>query len=591
MSAPPTFGLYRKATPTLADAVGATLDLELRVPVEADGVTLFRSALWLPLPEACRTADALSLESSTLKVEFRPVEFSLQTDDRNWFSRAEDSDRLRTRLELVWPASILRIDPARPGRRDPFGLHRADGEAVSEEATQRGRSGDTLDPPWVGTPVVVVFDSPVPQIEQMTVSQNVRGLPARRGTRAGGAAISGILVEDKVVTQVGILEDIVAMQRGSELVPGVRIAARPASPRLRLMLEGGGEDGGDRLLWQALEPGEHLQAVSLPGDALAKEWAAALEQALTFCQRTPLAEPLPRLRLDIESDGPCLVRLSQVAIKLQADHALLDAPLRLDFDGRQHARQSIALPPAPAGTRQQLLLKGRLRAATTPPADELPAGSGADGRSGLLLEEDQRVSGERPLDAPATLAGFRFDWHPLSERLAGVLRVLPANARRGTPPLIEQAFEFDTALPADSVSRPQRLAVRWPALDLQAQALRVELALHEGRGVWLASAGGHGWRLHRESGDLEGRAIGLDPQGEWLQVPPAEAASAPAAAHEPTFSLGAEPLPYSRREQDRFEVLVTPPVLTAWPAQGLTVASGVATEVVVESATLRTTVA
>lgn len=589
MSAPPTFGLYRKATPTLADAVGTTLDIELRVPVTEGGVSLFRSALWLPLPEACRTADALSLDGSTLKVEFRPVEFSLQTDDRNWFSRAEDSGRLRTRLELVWPASILRIDPARPGRRDPFGLHRADGDAVSEEATQRGRSGDTLDPPWVGTPVVVAFDSPVPLLEQMTMSQNVRGLPARRGARAGGTAISGMLVEDKVVTQVGILEDIAAMLQGSKLVPGVRIAARPASPRLRLMLEGGGEDGGDRLLWQALQPGEHLQAVSLPGDALAEEWAAALEQVLAFCQRTPQADPLPRLRLDIESDGPCLVRLSQVALKLQADHALLDEPVRLDFDGRQHARHPIALPPAPTGTRQQLLLKGRLRAAATPAADELPAGSGADGRSGLLLEEDQRVSGERPLEAPATLAGFRFDWHPLSEKLAGVLRVLPANARRGTPPLIEQAFAFDTSQPAGTANRPQRLAVRWPALDVQAQALRVELALHEGRGVWLASAGGHGWRLHRQAADLEGRALGLNPQGDWLQIPPAASGSAASPGHEPAFSLGTQPLPYSRREQDRFEVLVTPPVLTAWPAQGLTVASGVAAEVVVDSATLRTT--
>lgn len=586
MSSPLPFALYRKTAPALADPVGATLDIALRDPIESGGVRLFRSSLWLPLPDACRAADALSLEGSTLKALFRPAEFSLQTADARWFSRAEDSDGQRTRLELTWPASIVRIDPAQPGRRDAFGLHRADGEAVSEEAAQRGRSGDRLEPPWVGTPTVVVFDEPAPTVGQKGLTQNLRSLPAR----AGGTPTGGGVGEAMIVGTISIVGNYVAMLQGSQRVPGVRIAARPTSPRLRLVLEGGAEDGSDRLLWQALAPGEHLQPVNLPADTLASEWTPALEQVLAFCKRVPHTDPLPRLRLDIESDGPCLVSLSEVALALAADHTLIGAPVRLDFDGRQHERRSVALDPAPPGSRRLLLLEGRLRAAAVPPAEAPPATGGAGARSGLLLTADQRASGAYRLDAPASIAGFRFDWHPLSEQIAGVLRVLPEGARRGTPALIEQAFSFDTAHPSGTASEPLRLAVRWPAHDLQAQALRVELVLREGRGIWLAGAAGGGARLHQASADLVGRSIDLAPAGDWLRVPPAGDASAAAEPHEPAFSLGPQALAYASRTQDRFAVRLTPPLLDAWPGQALTISSGVAAEVVIERATLRTAI-
>ena len=198
------------------------------------------------------------------------------------------------------------------------------------------------------------------------------------------------------------------------------------------------------------------------------------------------------------------------------------------------------------------------------------------------------MSGERSLDAPATLAGFSFDWHPLSERIQGVLRVLPAAARRGTPPLVEQAFDFDTAHATGSASTPQRLAVRWPALDLQAQALRVELTVTHGRGLWLAEPGAQGWRVHRVPEDGEGRAVGLALQAAWLEAD-AGGASGSTGGSEPVFTLGTHTLAFTDRKQDRFELVIAPPALAAWPAQPIKVASGVAAEVVVESATLRTT--
>ncbi len=585
MPAPTPFGLYRKKQLSLSEPVGAALDLELRFPVLTDGVAVFRSSLWLPLPEACRSASALSLAGSTLQVEFRPATFALDTDDARWFTRAEDSGSAQTRLELVWPAPIVRIDDPVPGVAFDFGLHRADGEAVSAEAAQGGRTGATLDPPWVGSPLVVKFTTAILLAGQINMTANVRALPAQRGSRAGGVQVTAI-AEDKAGTQLEIEENVARVRRGSALVPRVRIAARPASPRLRLMLEGGEADGSDRLLWQALVPGEQAAPVTLPAGTLADEWGAALEQVLAFCQRAPVPAVLPRLRLDIESDAPCAVRLSGGALSLLAEHALLAEALRLHFDGRQHARQVLALPPpAQPGAKLELVLAGRVRADATPPAGAPPGASGPTGRCGLLLEADQRVSGELRLDVPATLAGLSLDWHPLSERLSGVLRVLPAAARRGTPPLIEQSFDFDTAQPATSASQPQRLALRWPALDLQAQVLRVELSVTAGRGLWLAESGGEGWRIHRQADDTEGRAVDLSLHASWLESTPG---TATAAAGEPAFSLGAQALAFSQRTGDRFALSIAAPALAAWPAQPIEVASGVAAEVVVESATLRT---
>ncbi len=586
MPAPTPFALYRKSQ--LADPVGAALDIELRYPVVSAGVTVFRSSLWLPLPEACRSATALSLDGSTLQAQFRPAEFALETEDARWFDLAEDDGEAETRLELKWPAPIVRIDDAFPGVALEFGLHRADGEAVSAEAAQRGTTGATLDPPWVGSPVVVKFTASIPLGGQVSMTDNLRALPARSRSRATGTQTVSVIAQDKAGTQLEIHEEILGILRGSGLVPRIRIAARPASPRLRLMLEGAEADGSDRLLWQAMLPGEHDAPVTLPADPLAKEWAAALEQVLAFCQRDPVPDVLPRLRLDIESDAPCLVKLSSVALSLQAEHALLGDPLRVDFDGKQHASRDLALAPTHGGSPLQLTLKGRLRAADTPPAGAPPSGGGSAGRSGLLVEEDQRVSGERNLDAPATLAGFSFDWHALSERVTGVLRILPAAARRGTPALVEQAFDFDTAQPTGTASQPQRLAVRWPALDLQAQALRVELTVTHGRGLWLAEPGAQGWRVHRVPEDGEGRAVGLALQAAWLEAD-AGGASGSTGESEPVFTLGTHTLAFTDRKQDRFELSIAPPALAAWPAQPIKVASGVAAEVVVESATLRTT--
>ena len=82
--------------------------------------------------------------------------------------------------------------------------------------------------------------------------------------------------------------------------------------------------------------------------------------------------------------------------------------------------------------------------------------------------------------------------------------------------------------------------------------------------------------------------MGLALQAAWLEAD-AGGASGSTGGSEPVFTLGTHTLAFTDRKQDRFELVIAPPALAAWPAQPIKVASGVAAEVVVESATLRTT--
>ena len=100
---------------------------------------------------------------------------------------------------------------------------------------------------------------------------------------------------------------------------------------------------------------------------------------------------------------------------------------------------------------------------------------------------------------------------------------------------------------------------------------------------WIAIARGQ-WRIHRQADDVEGRAVDLDLHASWLESVPGGGA---ATAGEPAFSLGGQALAFGQRKDDRFALSIVAPALAAWPALPIEVASGVAAEVVVESATLR----
>jgi len=528
MSVAPAFGLYASRGFAAGERVAAGANFALDSPIAAGGATLFRQSLWLPVPAACRDAGALRLAAGALALRFAPASFAIETGREDWFTRVETSGNQNVRLEFVWPATVSRL-------HSPFGhgaldltLHRADGDRVVEDATQSGRTETTLSPPWIGSPLVVKLAHAVTPLSKKKALKIPKGAgvlaaAAPRAAPGVGSTIGGI---DDAIADIGVLIMPVVQ---SAVVPAITIVGAPTSPRLRLSLEA--RDGRpETLLWQALLPGEQA-SVTLPAGPPADEWAAAFEQVLKALSPPPVeaetasppAAPAPSdapavLRLDIESDAPCTVSLTQASLALEADYALLAAPLPLDFDGSRRATHAVPLALPAVGTPASITLTGRLDGGTDAPVagDVLPGG----GRYGLLIDADRPVVRRLALPAPMALAGVALPWHPLSERIAGTLRLLPDGGNGpGPTPLLELPFALDTAAPG-------WIALRWPAIDLQPQPLWLRIALAEGSGLWLADPGeppADGW-TENPAGRMP---LAVAPAASWL---PSGASAGPSAA-------------------------------------------------------------
>lgn len=515
------FGLYGAPACAPGQKLAAGAGLDLVTPVASQGTTLFRRSLWLPIPAAARQAQALELTGSSLALRFAPVDFPVQTGNEDWFERASTDGNQTVRLEFKWPAPVRRIH-APAGFSVAFELFRVDGQQVAGEPTQSGQTGAALNPPWVGSPLEIKLAHPIfPRFkgERTGISQNFRAK-----ARAAGGGASPV---SQVESPVGEVHAFIHLVNQSEVVPSLTIAGRPASPRLKLFLESPGEE---RLLWQSLVPGDQGSPVTLPPKPVAEEWAAALEQVVKALGADP-GSGGARLRLDLESDAPCALSLQQASLSLLARFELAATPARLDFDGSQSRRQALDLGPLPAGTPRSLNLRARLEGGE----GAAPGPAGTAPRRGLLLEADRAVVIQVPLAAATALAGLGLLWHPLSDGIKGQLEIL---ADGGTGPgrvLLKTALALDTPAPG-------WLALRWPALDLQAQSLWLRLGLEAGMGLWLAEGEGPppaGWQAALAAGAGQ-TPLGLAPAYRWLED------GAGPSGGEPRFQLGVEDLPASR---------------------------------------------
>lgn len=523
MSAP-AFALYSNPACAPGQRLSAGAALDLVTPVTSQGATLFRRSLWLPVPASARQATALELTGSALAIRYAPADIPIATGEQAWFSRSETRDNQYVRLDFVWPAPVRRFNVPAGSNAVGLELFRIDGEKVADDSSQSGTTGANLNPPWVGSPVEVRLAHPIfPNFRKENIDRphKIKG----KARAAGGGAI--------VVGQPGdhlggvVLLDLV---RQSEIIPTVTLAGRPTSPRLRLFLE---SPGTETLLWQALLPGEQGAAVTLPAQSVAQEWAGALEQVHKALAADTGGSGGARLRLDVESDAPCAVSLQQASLNLAGRYALAPEPGRLDFGGAQAERQAITLGVLPAGVVQNLTLRGRVEGegapAPAPGADPPP-------REGLLLGPDQALVLRLDLAAPQSLAGLGLLWHPLSDALQGRVQLL---ADGGTGPgraLVDQAIDLPTAAVG-------WLALRWPSLDLQAQALWLRLSLTAGAGLALAGASAPppGW-LERYAPDATRPPLALAPAWQWLDA----ADPGQAAAGGLRFFLGGQALSATR---------------------------------------------
>jgi hypothetical protein len=453
----PTFGLY--PTPALVSAQRATAGqvVDLDRPVVDGGATLFRKSYWLPVSATLAQAQAAGLAAdSTLAIEFSPQRYAIGTDDADWFPAVESLSAHDVRITFAWPAPVVRV--AHPLRDTPHAieLFRVDGKAVAAEPALTGVTGADLAEPWVGSPLVLHIGEPVSGVRAAIDDRRVRAGRARAASRAA------VEDEGRVRAQV---------RARFTRVPALTVAGTPTSPRLKLFAE---QPAGATLLWQAMAAGVQGAALALPGGAIADEWAAAIEQ-LRSLLANPATAPT-RLRLDIESDAPCRTRFAALQLTLEAELELLQAPQKLGFGGARLEEATLALE-LPAGVAARgLKLVGRVvaDAAGAPAAGSAPP----DGRRGALLAADQVALQLLDLPAPARLAGLALYWQPLSQTARLRLRLLLDD---GNGPGAKAL-----AVAEASIETPQAgwLALRWEAIDVQAQRLWAELTVIEGSGLW-----------------------------------------------------------------------------------------------------------
>ena len=461
------FGLYPTRELMASQRLSAGTMLALQRPVQADGATLFRSTCWLPVPASIAGATSLALAPAQLALRFTPARFDVALSDRGWFTRVDSIDASTLKIEFAWPASVAAV-PRRSGRaRHALALRRADGKAVAKDPTQTGSSGVDLDPPWIGSPLV------------LEVGDVIAGLDERIAFGAVGVAtVQPRAVVHSIGTTVGASAldkaEVGALGTGRSNVAALTLAGRPTSPRLSLFAE---RAGASTLLWQALLPGEHDLAL-LPEASVDVEWAGALEQLRAMGEG--VAGLPERLRLEIESDAPCNVRFDALELGLHAVFELLAEPRTIGFDGDRAQSLPLALSLPIGAAAQGLRITGRM--VSEPQAD---AGTGTTAQNlGALLHADRAALQPVALAAPVALAGVAFDWLPLSSALRMRIRLLAdGGGRPGARVLAEATQTFETP-------QATRLVARWPAIDLQAQTLWIEATPLEGAGLWpFADAG------------------------------------------------------------------------------------------------------
>ncbi len=561
----PAFGLYPSPAmlPGARLAAGATA--LLHTPVLDDGATLFRRSYWLPVPALLAEAAAARLVRSALQLRFAPTRFAVTTGNNAWIARAMPSGGGNTRIDLVWPASVVRLSLAPGSGRYQIGLHRADGDAVADEAAQSGQTGVDLVPPFVATSFEARLGDSV-AIGILTEEQAAHAAP-QLVQRASAQSATGQPSHAQSLEQ--------SVQHAAMLLAGtirtLTLAGEPTGPRLRLVAE---QAGGDLLLWQALLPGVQAGVV-LPAEPVEVAWQPALDQ-LRELAADPATRP-QRLRLDVESDAPCELAFQQLQWQVQVDLELLAEAAQVDFDGQQPRAEAlpIVLPTAlPDGVvPASLHLRGRVVADAA--ADALAGAATAGGRRGAMLDAGQAAVQPLVLAQPLSLAGVSIFWRPLSERLVGRLRLL---ADGGTGPAARALAETEVRL---ATSSGGWLALRWPAVDLQPQRVFVEWSVADGAGLWLfASAGaGGGW--------IDSRATAAPRQAlpEPLSLALLPRVAEDADTRPIRLLLGFQTL-MSEMPAATLDFTITPPELDQLAFRSLVLAGGTRGSVTVESARL-----
>lgn len=470
-------GLYESL---VASTAITQKQIALTRPVAVDGVTLFRSVLYLvvPLDAIC---ERISLApTASLTVQFSPLDVTLRHDSEGWNQSPWEYDEEQVRVDLALPIRVHRIDSGGYGKA---ALHRMDGDNIIETPTLTVTTHRAIEGDFTASRFMVALSSPgkPPSVSVQAAikkSTGMKGLASSQSEKKQVAAMQKPGANPVHGVDQSEWEALLEALYGYAL-NGIAVQGKPTSPRLTLM-----NPDQTETLWQWLEfPGE--QTVTRSVTVTAEQWQPALDRA--FAARGEGDQELV-LPLIIESDAPCHVQVHATHFQCKRQASLLAGDVTLRFSEQRQETLTLPLQLPEVGAEELQLGFSVTKGGGAVPTGPLPALESL-AKTGFRLQTGDHMATSLTLAAGTFLRGYALPWWPLEEK-ANLSLALYAD-ESGVPakqPLVStrQVVEGEA---------PQWLMFNWPEQVVPAGVYWLQMSVEDGSGLWLAAPGNA--RLHR----------------------------------------------------------------------------------------------
>ncbi len=489
-------GLFTHPDCVSAHSVAAGHVSSLTSPVQEDGVTLFRTTLYVCVPIDARCEGVRVASASQLGIQFEPVTVHIEPDNHSWVDEwSNEFDAASVRLRYPAPVTKLFSSTYRK-----VALHRVDGDAIAKEATvSNALLGQPLPEPFVGAEFRAALTDQIEENFAILLADATSDMHQQAMSKvlfAAASAPGSDIASHDIVPGSALEKALFGAGLNALDVKGL-----PGTPRLLLF-----DSSHTETLWQWMEPGEHASPVSFSsaGDDLVTLLQPAFDRAFELKRKgleaqTDLDATRMVLPLVIESDSPCRVVVGPANLSGRLEVDLLESPVGLTFTSGADNTQTVVVDPPP-GTRLGINVDATVAQREAAPLDEPPS-LPSSARRGVQIEPGGHVAVPWQAARPYWLCGIAFGWYALSERT--VLNAAIFADAGGNPtaqPLAEGRIEV-------SLASAGWVRGRWPDIPIQPGSYWLRLRADEGFGVWLGLP------------DPDKRPV-------WMLTPPSKGASA-----------------------------------------------------------------
>ncbi len=512
--------MYEQPGGLAAHRVASGQRYDLSSPVKEGGSFLFRRTLYINLPINDRVSGLRFAGNASLGLRFEPLDVGVHGAHHAWVEKWQAVADDKTQIKLKLPAAIKRINSIAYGS---VSLARMDGEAVAEEASISGSTSRDLPEDFYAAAFEARFS-----LADMAAISHAKARALERSRQRKGKSLSAALatIDEHIIEQDIELHEVFQAALLDASLTQIDIRGRPSSPRIRLISEAGAGEN----LWQWIEAGEQTAALSwsAQGADLVSQFQAALDRAM---KKRSAGQTHLELALQIESDAPCRVVLTQAQLTVLQETELLAQSASLSFDGTGRGSQSLALQPLleNGGLPKHLLVSASLAFRDLAAANPLPSSDELVSSLGVQIEENAMIAVRIECSQSSWLCGAALAWRPQSE--ASQLRLSLHDDQGGEPaaPVLMQA-----ELKTEGMGR-RWLRFSWPQAPAQPGAYWLKLTVLRGAGIWLGATSASK-PLWRQSAEKQ-RSLGRVPIELYAQTIEPQSASTNGAHHQPLQML------------------------------------------------------